>query len=170
MLAGRSGQLRGEWVGHAIRLWHSGLPLYRRSAWGGVVPGTGAVRDGVVEVHQESTSGNRSSGQQRPPGVVPSTTVIVPCRKEIDHIQSFLADLERQVEQLPGLEIITTDGLSDVGTREVLAVWAKRLPTLRCSTVRSSVSRRTLTRLSWPPAVIASSAWTCIRGTLTAIL
>lgn len=78
-----------------------------------------------------SSSGSRDLGRERPAGVLPTATVIVPCRNEIAHIQSFLADLERQVEQVPGLDIIIADGMSDDGTREILASWGGRLPTLR---------------------------------------
>jgi succinoglycan biosynthesis protein ExoA len=66
-----------------------------------------------------------------PHRVLPSATIIVPCRNEAAHIQSFLSDLERQLAQVPGLEIIIADGMSDDGTREALAAAAATLPTLR---------------------------------------
>jgi glycosyltransferase involved in cell wall biosynthesis len=78
------------------------------------------------------TDSERAPG--RDPGSLPSlpsATIIVPCRNEAAHIQSFLSDLERQLAQVPGLEIIIADGMSDDGTREALAAAAATLPTLR---------------------------------------
>jgi len=81
--------------------------------------------------NQGHASGSRPPGQGRPLGTLPSATIIVPCRNEIGHIRSFLADLERQAAQVPGLEIIIADGMSDDGTREVLAGCSATLPGLR---------------------------------------
>lgn len=75
----------------------------------------------------ESTNAPGSAGETPP---IPAT-VIVPCRNEVGHIRPFLSDLERQIAQVPGLEIIIIDGMSDDGTREVLAGCVGRLPGLR---------------------------------------
>jgi succinoglycan biosynthesis protein ExoA len=52
---------------------------------------------------------------------VPRVTVIVPCRNEKDYIESCLQSIAAQ-EMVPGgVEIIVADGMSDDGTRDILA-------------------------------------------------
>ena len=51
----------------------------------------------------------------------PLISVVIPCRNEADYIKSCLKSVLTQ-EDLPGdMEIIVADGLSDDGTREILA-------------------------------------------------
>jgi succinoglycan biosynthesis protein ExoA len=66
-------------------------------------------------------------------------SVIVPCRNEIDHLESFLEALDRQ--RLEGLEVefLIADGRSDDGTREILDRRAAVDPRLR---VLDNVRRR----------------------------
>jgi succinoglycan biosynthesis protein ExoA len=58
-------------------------------------------------------------------------TVIVPCRNEVKAISGFLEDLVAQEGLDHDLEIIIADGMSDDGTREVLALFEGKLPGLR---------------------------------------
>lgn len=62
---------------------------------------------------------------------MPRVSVIVPCRNEARHIRTFLDQVLGQ--QTGGLEweLIVADGMSDDGTREILAEYAAREPRLR---------------------------------------
>lgn len=71
------------------------------------------------------------SGSSAPDSSPVAASVIVPCRNEIGHIRGFLADLERQIAQVRNLEVIISDGMSDDGTREVLAEFSARYPDVR---------------------------------------
>ncbi len=62
---------------------------------------------------------------------MPSATVIVPCRNEAGFIGPFLADLREQARQVPGLEFIIADGMSDDDTRRLIAEQVSQLPGLR---------------------------------------
>jgi len=58
-----------------------------------------------------------------------AVTIIVPCRNEKGHIRAFLDSLLAQ-QLPPGVEseILIADGMSDDGTREILAGYAARFP------------------------------------------
>src|SRR5690348_1754584 len=50
----------------------------------------------------------------------PLVSIVVPCRNEIDHIQTALASILAQDPPRRGFEVIVADGMSDDGTREIL--------------------------------------------------
>jgi glycosyltransferase involved in cell wall biosynthesis len=52
---------------------------------------------------------------------VPSISVIIPCRNEIDCIESCLRSILRQQPPSGGFEVIVADGMSKDGTREILS-------------------------------------------------
>jgi succinoglycan biosynthesis protein ExoA len=55
-------------------------------------------------------------------------SVISPCRNEADHIDAFLQCVLAQECADIQLEVIVADGISDDGTAQKLARWAKELP------------------------------------------
>jgi glycosyltransferase involved in cell wall biosynthesis len=57
----------------------------------------------------------------------PFVTILVPCRNEREHIIEFLRSLEQQEPVEGGHEILIIDGISDDGTRELLAKYAPEL-------------------------------------------
>jgi succinoglycan biosynthesis protein ExoA len=69
----------------------------------------------------------QSSQQRRPIRV----SVVVPCRNEIRHISAFLDSVFSQ--ELGGIEmeVLIADGMSEDGTRQVLAEFEKKFPALR---------------------------------------
>jgi succinoglycan biosynthesis protein ExoA len=62
---------------------------------------------------------------------IPTISVIVPCRNEKDHIESCVRSILAQKPPLGELEILVVDGLSEDGTRDILANIAKGDPSLR---------------------------------------
>src|SRR5207253_3795801 len=52
---------------------------------------------------------------------VPLVTVIIPCRNEAAHIEACLSSVLAQEKPQGGFEIIVADGMSEDGTREILA-------------------------------------------------
>lgn len=58
-------------------------------------------------------------------------SVIVPCRNERQHIEAFLESLLRQRLDGIELEVIVADGMSEDGTRSVLAAYSARYPWIR---------------------------------------
>lgn len=60
-----------------------------------------------------------------------SCSVIIPCRNEARFIESCLDSVLSTTYPLDELEVIVVDGMSDDGTREVLAAYAKRHPVVR---------------------------------------
>jgi succinoglycan biosynthesis protein ExoA len=58
-------------------------------------------------------------------------SVIVPCRNEIQHIHAFLDSVFRQELGEIEMEVLVADGMSDDGTRGVLAEFERRVPGLR---------------------------------------
>jgi succinoglycan biosynthesis protein ExoA len=68
-------------------------------------------------------------------------SVVVPVRREMAAIERFLASLAAQDAAGIEWEAIVADGMSDDGTRDVLAEWARTWPTLRMiDNPRGSVS------------------------------
>ena len=55
-----------------------------------------------------------------------SVSVIIPCRNEAKHIAAFLDSVWKQTTSGMELEILLADGMSDDGTREVLADYQRR--------------------------------------------
>jgi succinoglycan biosynthesis protein ExoA len=62
---------------------------------------------------------------------VPVVSVIVPCRNERDYIERCLDTVFAQTWPAGRLEVIVVDGMSDDGTRDVLARLADRHPNLK---------------------------------------
>jgi glycosyltransferase involved in cell wall biosynthesis len=59
-------------------------------------------------------------------------SVVIPCRNEKQHIQDFLDSLlAQQLEPDWEMEILVADGMSADGTREILGVYAARVPIVR---------------------------------------
>ncbi|HEV2201987.1 MAG TPA: glycosyltransferase family 2 protein [Bryobacteraceae bacterium] len=59
-------------------------------------------------------------------------SVVIPCRNERSHISEFLDSLLRQEMRTDWqMEILVADGLSDDGTREILARYCERTSTVR---------------------------------------
>jgi succinoglycan biosynthesis protein ExoA len=56
---------------------------------------------------------------------IPSTSIVVPCRNERDHIEACLRSILAQEPPHGGFEVIVADGMSDDGTREILAQLAE---------------------------------------------
>lgn len=61
----------------------------------------------------------------------PSVSVIVPVRNEIRHIEACIRALLEQVDPPERYEVLAVDGISDDGTRELLAEIAREDPRLR---------------------------------------
>lgn len=58
-------------------------------------------------------------------------SIVVPCRNEIRHIREFLDSVLRQDLGGSEMEVLIADGMSEDGTREVLAEFATKFPCLR---------------------------------------
>jgi glycosyltransferase involved in cell wall biosynthesis len=52
---------------------------------------------------------------------IPSASIVVPCRNERHHIEACLRSILAQQSPQGGFEVIVADGMSDDGTREILA-------------------------------------------------
>jgi succinoglycan biosynthesis protein ExoA len=66
-----------------------------------------------------------------PPRPKNSVSIIVPCRNEIQAIDSFLSSLLRQDLQGLDWEVLIADGMSDDGTREKLEKFGEENPRIR---------------------------------------
>src|SRR5262245_45660472 len=62
---------------------------------------------------------------------VPRVSIVVPCRNEVDYIESCVRSIMSQEPPAGGFELIVADGASDDGTREVLGRLAHEFPSLR---------------------------------------
>ena len=62
---------------------------------------------------------------------VPMISVIVPCRNERDHIESCVRSILAEKSISGGMEILVVDGMSQDGTRDILAHMAKKESALR---------------------------------------
>src|SRR5438128_315244 len=51
----------------------------------------------------------------------PLVSIVIPCRNEAPHIASCVASVRAQESPEGGFEVIVADGMSDDGTREILA-------------------------------------------------
>jgi GT2 family glycosyltransferase len=65
------------------------------------------------------------------PGPLPMVSVVIPCRNERRHIRGCLDTLLAGDYPAGSLEILVIDGMSDDGTREILAGYARSRPELR---------------------------------------
>src|SRR5215813_6325608 len=61
----------------------------------------------------------------------PAESIVVPCRNEVDHIETALRSILAQEIPPGGFEVIVADGISDDGTRSVLFDMAKENSRLR---------------------------------------
>ena len=58
-------------------------------------------------------------------------SVIIPCRNEVQFIDTCLESISKQLLQEKTIEIIVADGISHDGTRTKLTAWAKRNPHIK---------------------------------------
>lgn len=58
-------------------------------------------------------------------------SVVVPCRNEICYVREFLDSVSRQELDGIGMEVLVADGMSDDGTRQVLAKFERKFAALR---------------------------------------
>jgi len=61
----------------------------------------------------------------------PDVSVIIPCRNEVQFIDTCLESISKQLLQEKTIEIIVADGISHDGTRTKLTAWAKRNPHIK---------------------------------------
>jgi succinoglycan biosynthesis protein ExoA len=62
---------------------------------------------------------------------IPAVSIIIPCRNEKDHIEACVRSIMAQDLPSGGMEMIVADGMSDDGTRAILAQLAAANPCLR---------------------------------------
>jgi len=74
--------------------------------------------------------------------LTPTVSIIIPCRNERHHIKACLSSVLAQEEPQGGFEVIVADGMSDDGTREILARLEEQVGGLNAE--RSTVSAATL--------------------------
>src|SRR5437016_7557798 len=60
--------------------------------------------------------------------VRPFVSIVVPCRNEVEHIHPLLDSILANEYPSDRLEVLVVDGLSDDGTRAVVADYARRYP------------------------------------------
>ena len=72
--------------------------------------------------------------------LTPTVSIIIPCRNERHHIEACLSSALAQEEPQGGFEVIVADGMSDDGTREILARLEEQVSGLNaeCSTVSAA--------------------------------
>ncbi len=63
--------------------------------------------------------------------ISPTVSIIVPCRNEAAFIDRCLGSIYSFTPVEGGMEVIVVDGLSEDGTREILAQWVRRHPNLK---------------------------------------
>lgn len=63
--------------------------------------------------------------------VPPFVSIVVPCRNEARYIRSLLDSILANAYPPDRLEVLIVDGMSDDGTRDVLAAYASRHPIIR---------------------------------------
>jgi succinoglycan biosynthesis protein ExoA len=61
----------------------------------------------------------------------PLVSIVVPCRNEIDHIETTVDSILAQDPPIGGFELIVADGMSEDGTRDILLRLANSEPRLR---------------------------------------
>jgi succinoglycan biosynthesis protein ExoA len=61
----------------------------------------------------------------------PAVSVVIPCRNEAKTLENCLRSILRQESPPGGLEVIVADGMSDDGTRDILAAIAAEDPRVR---------------------------------------
>lgn len=61
----------------------------------------------------------------------PAVSIIVPCRNEVAFIDRCLGSIFSFTPVQGGVEVIVVDGISEDGTREILARWMSRHPNLK---------------------------------------
>ncbi len=81
----------------------------------------------TLERSTAAFSGQESDGAD----IRPRVSVVIPCRNEVDSIESCLRDVFRFEEPEGGIEVLVVDGMSDDGTREVLQKLVAVQPKLR---------------------------------------
>jgi glycosyltransferase involved in cell wall biosynthesis len=106
----------------------------------------------------------------------PFVSIVVPCRNEVTHIRRMLDSVLANEYPRDRLEVLIVDGLSDDGTRAVLAEYAMRHPVIRLldnpqritpyalnlgiSRARGTIIMRMDAHASYPPNYIADLvAW-----------
>src|SRR5690242_4161593 len=61
----------------------------------------------------------------------PFVSIVVPCRNEAEYIEQMLDSMLANEYPRDRLEVLIVDGISDDGTREVIAEYAKRHPEIQ---------------------------------------
>ena len=69
--------------------------------------------------------------KNRPAMTAPRISIIIPCLNEARHIEDCIGSVFRQQEPEGGFEVIVADGMSDDGTRAIVARLSAEHPTLR---------------------------------------
>jgi len=65
------------------------------------------------------------------PATLRRVTVIVPCRNEVHHIAACLDSILASAHPAEQLEVLVVDGMSDDGTRQLIAQYATNYPCIR---------------------------------------
>ena len=63
--------------------------------------------------------------------LLPTVSLVVPCRNERQHIETCVCSLLAQEAPAGGYEVLVVDGMSDDGTRDILTRLARDIPHLR---------------------------------------
>lgn len=79
----------------------------------------------------DQTNATRSVNDERQPAPAPRVSIILICRCEALHIRAALTSILTQEQPEGGFEIVVADGMSEDGTREVLAEIAAADPRVR---------------------------------------
>lgn len=61
----------------------------------------------------------------------PLVSIVIPCRNEVGYIGRCLASIVANDYGMRAIEVLVADGMSDDGTREVIAEWSSRYPSIR---------------------------------------
>lgn len=99
---------------------------------------------------------------------VVSVSVIIPCRNERWHIETCLASILNQIEPDGGFEVIVADGMSNDGTREILARLKKEARVANGQ--RSAVSGPIIRVINNPGLIVSTGLNAAIRAARGAII
>jgi GT2 family glycosyltransferase len=89
------------------------------------LPQHGGAR--LIQAHR-SASTSQSGDTTK---VRPLVSIVVPCRNEVEYIRPLLDSIVATDYPHDRLEVLVVDGMSDDGTRDVIATYARRYPAIR---------------------------------------